>query len=196
MKPVNKEVFLSRLDSSLGDEITAEEKKEIFYDYRQYFSTRLVNGKREKEIARTLGDPRTIAKRVKASVMITRAEGNTSNGKLFRAVLATCRLSLFNLVVILVPFLGLSGVLLVLFITGISLSFAGLVLFMCAFLEPVYPWFIDIPVHPFYSISQSVGIVVLGLCWTVVIIKLIKWAYKKGVKYLKSNISTVKYQTK
>ena len=191
---MNKDVFLSRLDSYLGEEIDAEEKKDILLEYRQYFSQGLINGVSEEEIARTLDEPAKIAKRVKATVMIRRAETNTSNGKLFRAILTTCNLSLFNRIYILWPFLGLVGVLCGLFVTGISVSFAGLVLFMGAFLEPVYPWFLDIPVEPIVSISQSLGITILGLCWTMVITKLIKWAYKKVINYLKTNIRTVKYQ--
>ena len=191
---MNKDVFLSRLDSYLGEEIDAEEKKDILLEYRQYFSQGLINGASEEEIARTLDEPAKIAKRVKATVMIRRAETNTSNGKLFRAILTTCNLSLFNRIYILWPFLGLVGVLCGLFVTGISVSFAGLVLFMGAFLEPVYPWFLDIPVEPIVSISQSLGITVLGVCWTMVITKLIKWAYKKVINYLKTNIRTVKYQ--
>ena len=191
---MNKDVFLSRLDSYLGEEIDAEEKKDILLEYRQYFSQGLINGVSEEEIARTLDDPAKIAKRVKATVMIRRAETNTSNGKLFRAIITTCNLSLFNRMYILWPFLGLVGVLCGLFITGISVSFAGLVLFMGAFLEPVYPWFLDIPVEPIVSISQSLGITILGLCWTMVITKLIKWAYKKVINYLKTNIRTVKFQ--
>ncbi len=191
---MNKDVFLSRLESSLGEDIDAEEKKDILFEYRQYFSQGLMNGASEEEIARSLDDPLKIAKRVKATVMIRRAETNTLNGKLFRVILATCNLSLFNRMYILWSFLGLVGVLFGLFITGISVSFAGLVLLMGAFLEPVYPWFLDIPVEPFVSISQSLGITVLGVCWTMVITKLIKWAYKKVINYLKTNIRTVKYQ--
>ncbi|HKL12895.1 MAG TPA: DUF1700 domain-containing protein [Halanaerobiales bacterium] len=194
---MNKDVFLSRLESFLGDEITSEEKKDILNDYKNHFSMNLDNGKSEKEISRSLGDPKSIAKRVKASVIINRAEDNTSSGKIFRAILAIFRLSFSNLVFILGPYLGVVVGFFALFVTGISLSFAGIVLFLSgAFLELLYPWFIDIPVQPFVSISLSLGITTMGLFWTMAITKLITLTYKKTVKYLKIHIRTVKFQTK
>ena len=196
MKAVNKDIFLSRLDSSLGDEITSEEKNDILYEYKQHFSTELINGKSEEEIASSLDDPKSIAKRVKVSVMINRAEGNTSNVKLLKAILTTCNFSFFNLVFILGPYLGLIGVLFVLFVTGISMSFVGIVLFLIgAILELIYPWFIEIPVQPFFSIPLSLGIATLGVFWTIAITKLINWPYKKTVKYLKIYSRTAMYQT-
>lgn len=194
---MNKDLFLSKLEGSLGDEITAERKKDILDDYRQKFSTGLKNGRCEKEIAKSLGTPQRIAKRVKASVMIRRAEDNIESGKFFRALVAISSLGFFKLVSILGPYLGLVCLLFALFITGISLSFAGIVLFFIgAFLELLYPWVIDIPVQPFVSISLSLVIAILGLFLTMAITKLIKWNYKKIVKYLKTNIRNVKFQTK
>ena len=57
---MNKETFLSRLDKALGN-ISWNDKKEIIYDYEEYFENALADGKSEEETAQELGQPEEIA---------------------------------------------------------------------------------------------------------------------------------------
>jgi hypothetical protein len=57
---MKKEEFLREIEKSLNS-ISAEERTEILYDYREHFMIGKANGKTEKEICLELGNPLDIA---------------------------------------------------------------------------------------------------------------------------------------
>ncbi len=57
---MNKSEFLNRLDKALGG-MNWEEKKEVIYDYEEYFANAVAEGKTEEQAAEELGNPEEIA---------------------------------------------------------------------------------------------------------------------------------------
>ena len=57
---MNKSDFINRLEKALGN-IKWEEKKEIIYDYEEYFANAISEGKTEEQAAEELGNPEEIA---------------------------------------------------------------------------------------------------------------------------------------
>ena len=123
--------------------------------------------------------------------MINKAEKNTSPTNIFMAVIATLGLGIFNLMFIVLPFFAVIGVLIAFFATGGSLVLSGIALFLGAFIEPLLPQYIFLPVHPLVSIFASFGLTALGLLWIIGTTYLTKGFYKATVKYLKANLNII-----
>lgn len=190
VKKLNKNQFLENLNHLLKD-IPENDRKEILFDYNEHFSIGQKEGRNEVEIANSLGNPKTIAKEVKAQYLINKAEETKSSGNILRAVLASIGLGFFNLVFILGPFLGIVGAVIGLFAGAIALIVSGLALFLGSFLQPVLPQFIHIAVHPIVSIFLSFVITSLGLLWTIGMVQLSKLIYTLTIKYLKVNLNII-----
>lgn len=57
---MNRSDFLNRLEKALGN-MKWEQKKEVLYDYEEYFANALSDGKTEEQAAQELGNPEEIA---------------------------------------------------------------------------------------------------------------------------------------
>lgn len=187
---MNRDKFLEILSKELSD-IHEDDKMDILFDYNEHFSIGIQAGRTEEEIAESLGEPRTIAKQIKADYKINKAENTASTGNVFRAVFAVISLGLFNLIFVLGPFLGIVGVLLGLFVSAIALVFSGIALFIATLISPILPEFVSIPPNPIISIILSIGIIALGMLFTIGVTYLTKWFYKITVKYLRMNMNIV-----
>lgn len=187
---MNKSQFLKILNDMLKD-IPEDEKKDILFDYNEHFSIGLKEGRSEEEIVSSLGDPKTIAKEIKANYMISKAEKNISPTNVFMAVLATLGLGFFNLVFVIGPYIGVAAVIFSLFVTGGSIVITGIALFFGTFMEPILPQYIFIPAHPLVSIFASFGLTALGLLWIIGTTYLTKGFYKITIKYLKMNLNII-----
>lgn len=75
----------------------------------------------EEEIARSLGSPRQLARELLTAYHLEQAETRATAGNVARALWAVIGLSFFNLVFVLGPFLGLVGILLAGWATGLAL---------------------------------------------------------------------------
>ncbi|MHB8065235.1 MAG: HAAS signaling domain-containing protein [Ruminiclostridium sp.] len=93
---MNKIEFISKLDYSLKG-ISYEDKKEIIYDYEEHFAIGIEQGKTEEDIAKTLGDPKIIAKQFRNDYFIKKAEHNKSAGNLVSAIFASVGVGFLNL---------------------------------------------------------------------------------------------------
>ncbi|MGF7058528.1 HAAS signaling domain-containing protein [Brassicibacter mesophilus] len=187
---MNRDKFLEILSKELSD-IHEDDKMDILFDYNEHFSIGIQAGRTEEEIAESLGEPRTIAKQIEADYKINKAENTASTGNVFRAVFAVISLGLFNLIFVLGPFLGIVGVLLGLFVSAIALVFSGIALFIATLISPILPEFVSIPPNPIISIILSIGIIALGMLFTIGVTYLTKWFYKITVKYLRMNMNIV-----
>ena len=119
---MTKRDFLGKLERSLAN-ITAEERRDILYDYEEHFVSGVASGKSEFEIATALGNPEEIAKEILADYHVTQAVENISINNIVRAVLATASLGFLNLVFVLGPFTGVIGVLIAFYVVVIVLIF-------------------------------------------------------------------------
>ena len=187
---MNRDKFLEILSKELTD-IQEDDKMEILFDYNEHFTIGIQEGRTEEEIAESLGEPKIIAKQIKADYKINKAEETASTGNVFRAIFAVISLGFFNLIFVLGPFLGIVGVLFGLFAAAIALVFSGIALFIGTFAAPIFPQFISIPTNPVICIILSIGITALGILFTIGVGYLTKWFYKLTVKYLRLNINII-----
>ena len=188
---MDRTTFIQTLRNGLHS-IPEDEIKDILYDYEEHFEVGLSKGKTEQEIAKELGDPKSIAKSYRASSKIAEAENNPSPKNLFKALLAAMALGLFNLVIVLGPFLLIVGLLLGLY--GISVGFivGGIGSFFGTIATPFFPYMMNIGVHPITSISIGIGLTALGLLILIGSFHLTKLLYQGTIKYLKWNIDIIK----
>ena len=79
---MTRDEFITILKEELKN-LPSAEVEDILYDYEEHFEVGLSKGKTEEEIAKELGNPKTIAKSYKANYRINNAENNPSTKNLF-----------------------------------------------------------------------------------------------------------------
>ncbi len=187
---MNKKEFLGRL-SELTKDISEEEKKDILFDYEEHFRIGLEKGRKEEEIAASLGDPKVIAKQSRASCILREAEKTTSASNIMRAIFAAVGLGFFNLVIVLGPAVGLLGIFVALFAASFAITVSGAAVLFGTLLGPVFVWNVYIPFAAVVSIPLGIGLTALGLLSLIGTFYLIKFFYKLSISYLKMNLQII-----
>jgi len=171
--------------------IPEEELDDILSDYREHIAIGLKNGRSEEEIVASLGDPKMIAKQIRASYLVKKAEDTNLTGDVMRAAFAFLALSIFNMFIILGPFLSVVGILIALFAAAASIIVIGIL----AFFTSIFGSFNDFPItydiHPAAGAFLSVGITAFGLLVMIGNWLLLKAFYDLTIKYLKMNIELI-----
>ncbi len=144
--------FLSKLRVNLGSGVSGSDKREILSDYEEHFRLGLSEGKNENDIARALGDPKSLAKTIRAEVLADRADESSGFGNVSRAVIASVSLGFFNIIFILGPYIGLLGVLVSLWAGAFSIAVSGAASILAVFVEPL--------VRVFVAYEYSGGIII------------------------------------
>lgn len=192
---LNKKEFKAVMKKELSG-LPKEEREDILLEYEVHFSEETKKGKSEAAICKELGSPKELAKMYKVNVLIQEAEDNISTNNILRAVLASIGLGLFNLILVLGPFLGLLGLLAGIFAASLGLVFAGLVLFADALFGPFNASFIQMPyvlaVEPLFSGPLGVGIFAIGILIFILGIVFGRLIYRLSIKYLKFNLKMIK----
>lgn len=93
---MNKSEFLSQLSSSLRN-IPNSEKEDIISEYETHFISGKQDDKCEEEIARKLGNPKTIAKELNVSYAISNADSKRSFKNMLTALFSVMSLKCFKL---------------------------------------------------------------------------------------------------
>lgn len=187
---MNKKEFLGRLSELIKD-IPEEEKKDILFDYEEHFRSGLEKGRKEEEIAASLGDPKVIAKQSIASCILKEAEKTTSASNIMRAVFAAVGLGFFNLVIVLGPAIGLIGILVALFASAFAITISGVAVLFGTLIGPVFAWNVYIPFAAVVSIPLGIGLTALGLLSLIGTFYLTKFFYKLSISYLKMNLQII-----
>ena len=187
---MNKKEFLGRLSELIKD-IPEEEKKDILFDYEEHFRIGLEKGRKEEEIAASLGDPKIIAKQSRASCILKEAEKTTSASNIIRAIFAAIGLGFFNLVIVLGPAAGLIGILVALFAAAFAITVSGAAVLFGTLMGPVFAWNIYIPFTAVVSIPLGIGLTALGLLSIIGAFYLTKLFYKFSISYLKMNLQII-----
>ena len=187
---MNKKEFLGRLSELIKD-IPGEEKKDILFDYEEHFRIGLEKGRKEEEIAASLGDPKVIAKQSRASCILREAEKTTSASNIMRAIFAAVGLGFFNLVIVLGPAIGLIGILVALFAAAFAITVSGAAVLFGTLLGPVFAWNVYIPFAAVVSIPLGIGLTALGLLSIIGTFYLTKFFYKLSISYLKMNLQII-----
>lgn len=187
---MNKKEFLGRLSELIKD-IPEEEKKDILFDYEEHFRIGLEKGRKEEEIAASLGDPKVIAKQSRASCILKKAEKTASVNNIMRAIFAAVGLGFFNLVIVLGPAIGLIGILVALFAVAFAITISGVAVLFGTLMGPVFAWNIYIPFAAVVSIPLGIGLTALGLLSIIGAFYLTKFFYKLSIGYLKMNLQII-----
>lgn len=187
---MNKSEFLAILDKSIGN-VSSDIKKEILYDYEEHFSVGLEKGKTEEEVSMALGDPRQLARQFRAECALRHAEGSSTASNVLRAVFAVLGLGFFNLIFVLAPFLGVSGLILGLLLSSMGVLVGGLGLILAVVISPVFPSLISIDFNPVVILFIGTGVTALGLLCNILMYYLIKGFFKVTTAYLKMNLSII-----
>lgn len=187
---MNRDEYLRRLEQALA-RLSKEERDEILGDYAEHFAIGRENGRGEEEIAAALGDPQTIGREYAAVTLIRTAEDSPSARGMGRAIAATLGLGLFNLVVVVVPFIVLVCIILTILLCGFSLTCAGPMLTGSAvlILAGIFP--MVLPVSPAATVFFGIGITCMGLIVILGDYWLSRMLYRLGIRYLKWNIAVI-----
>jgi uncharacterized membrane protein len=189
---MNRADFLNSLNSQLS-RLSQAERTDILYDYEEHFSIGLEQGKTEEEIAKSLGDPRIIARQFIADNFVKQASESKSLGNVVRAVFAIAGLGFFNLVITVPIFFGLLGGLIGLFAGAIGVLAAGLAVTLAPMLQTMFPDYVDMGgINPGVWIFSGVSLLSFGLLFFIGVIYLSKYFFKGTISYLKMNMSIIK----
>ncbi|MDD1724545.1 MAG: DUF1700 domain-containing protein [Methanospirillum sp.] len=187
---MKRDEYLRKLEQTLS-KLSQQDWDEILGDYSEHFAIGLENGRNEEEIAAALGDPQVIGREYTAVTLIKTAEDSPSARGMGRAIAATLGLGLFNLVVVLVPFIILVCIILMILLGGFSLVCAGPMLTGSAVLiiAGIFP--MVLPVSPVATVFFGIGITCMGLLVILGDYWLSRMLYRLGIRYLKWNIAVI-----
>ena len=192
---LNKKEFIYILKKGLSG-LPREERDDILLDYEIHFAEGMKKGESEENICKELGSPKEIGKLYKADVLINKAEKNISTDNMLRAVLASIGLGLFNLILVLGPFLSVLGIVAAIFATSIALVTSGIVIFIDAVIMPLNFVYLYLPkylmINPIISIFLGISLVMIGLLIFILGIFLGRGIYHLTIRYLKFNLKMIK----
>ena len=186
-----KKHFLENLEKNLRG-MPKEEINDILDDFREYFDVGSERGRSEDEIILSFGNPKNIAKQIKAESYIKKAEANTSAANITRAVFTTVGLSFFNIIFILPVFAVIFSILAALFAAAISIGAAGISGTVASFFYPLYSQYFTFTINAAVLAFAFIAMGSFGILFFIGDIYLAKLIYRLIVKYLKLNISIVK----
>jgi len=187
---MNKKDYIAKLSKLIHD-LPKEEKEDILFDYEEHFRIGLENGRNEEEIAISLGEPKTIARQIRAESMIKEAEKTTSANNIIRAIFAAVGLGFFNLVIVLGPAIGLVGILIGLFAAALSITVSGGAILFVGIFDSILEWGMYIPLAPIVSIPLGIGLIAIGLLFIIGVFYLSKIFYGLSLSYLKMNLQII-----
>ena len=186
---MNKQEFLKRLKSELKH-LQKEDLDAILEDYEEHFEIGLKEGRSEKELIRSLGNPKTIAKHVNADLLIKKAETKHSFTNISRAILAIFGLGFFNLIFVFGIFMGLLGVLIGLYGVTVGLVIGGIATLLIPFVAP-FAANLYMGINPIAAVLTGIGITALGFLSLIGNVYITKGFYYLTLKYLKLNIKII-----
>ncbi|EPY13702.1 MULTISPECIES: HAAS signaling domain-containing protein [Paenibacillus] len=181
---MNKQSYLAEMAKLLRP-LSKVERDEVLLDYSEHFDYAIDAGRPMSEIISKLGAPSSIANEILAQYEIRKASDTQSFRNLLRAVRVTIRVSILNLVFVLVPFI----VTLVLlggyyFLTAALLSSPILFLIQHNFSASF-----------FQDIFYILGLFGLGLLCGIGVVRVTRWYYKTVLRYLNYNLSIIRGRT-
>ncbi len=192
------ENFLAALDSLLK-EIPERDRRQIIGKYREHFDLSISLGKTEDEIIAFLGNTKNVARYIMADYLVKKAEEESSIKNIFKAVIGSIGLGIFNLAFFLGPFLGLMGALFGLFLFGLGVSFVGLEILSGVLAYPALPTIINIPPDLYADTTTrigtlflSTGLISFGLLFLVGDYLLAGIFYRGTLKHLRFHLGTLK----
>lgn len=195
---MNKEEYLKKLSKQIK-KVSVDEKKELLSDYEEHFRIGVENGRTEEEISKALGDPKNVAKQIKADYMVKKAEDKPSPTSIIEALAAVAGLGLFNIFVA-VPSLLLAVVIISLVVAGSAVVVIGILIMLSPLLHVFLPNLIYLPVNggifgTLILVVGGIAVTVIGTIFVLVMSYAANKLYKIVIKLLKSNLEDIKENT-
>lgn len=187
---MNKEKFLDDLKERLK-QLPKEDLDVLMQDFQDHFQIGLDEGRNEKEIIKSLGSPQTIAKHVKAYMLVEQAQDNTSIGNLIKAIIATLSIGFFNIVFISGILVGLYVLLFAFFLAAGSIIFTGLLAIISPFISPFIETLSFGGIHPIVIFFFGIGLTSFGILFFIADGYVARWFYNITLKYCKMNIKII-----
>jgi uncharacterized membrane protein len=188
----NEHEYLKTLKDRLTGYVSREDLDDILSDYAEHFSIGKSEGRSEEDLCRALGSPDDVARELRASYLVKQAEQARSARNIWSAVMATQGLGLFNLAVVLIPFVILIALLTVIFVAGVLMVVLGPILLLVSILQVLGMSFATPWSSPLAGIFISVGISVAGVFLVIAGLFLVRFFYRVGIRYLKWNIRLIR----
>lgn len=187
---MNREQYLRELVASM-EGIPEEERREIASDYEEHFRIGVSSGKSEEEIARALGNPRSIGQSYRIDSMLEGSDGPKAAAVL-RAVFATMSLGFLNVVVVLGPLVAVVGVVVSLWAVAASVGLSGVGLVLGVLAQPILPAYITTGgFHPAFLVFVGIGLAALGLLAILGMWRLSRWVVRLIARYVQLNVRIV-----
>jgi len=187
---MNKKEFMHKLSSYLRG-IPEEDRQDVISDFEEHYKEGLAEGRSEEDIADSLGDPKSLANQLRASILVNKAEKITSVVNITRAVFATLGLGFFNLIFILGPFIAIAAIPVALFASAIAITATGITVFFASIFGPLFPHYFAVLINPAVAIFGSIGFTCFGILVFVGVIYLAKLFYRLFVRYIKFNLRII-----
>jgi uncharacterized membrane protein len=184
--------YLHTLKARLTGYVSREDLDDILADYAEHFSIGKSEGRSEEELCRSLGSPDDVAKEIRATYLVKKAEQARSPENIWHAVMATLGLGLFNLAVVLIPFILLIVFLVIIFMVGLVMLVTGPILLLVAVMQlagftiPVSWWS-----SPVEGIFISIVFTIAGVVMVMLDFHLARTFYRLAIRYLKWNIRVI-----
>jgi len=188
---MNKERFLKVLERNLNG-LPKEEIEDIIADFEEHFTFGIKGGRTEEELSRSLGDPKMLAKELKTTSYLDKAEESTSTKNISRAVFASIGMGFFNIIFILPPFICIAAVILVFFTAATAIAASGIAGFFGSIFYPVFAQYITFAFNPAVGIFGFLGIAALGVLFFIGVVYLSRFLYRQLVRYLRFNLRVIK----
>lgn len=192
---MNKDDYLKELTRLLR-KLPKEERDDVVSDYHEHFIIGIEKGRSEEEIAKALGNPKTVAKQINAEYMVRKAEDKQSAGSMFEAILAAAGLGIFNLIFVAVPTLIVVALILTAFAVGGAMIMGGILITISYMFQPLIPLInLNLPLGGilgiFGGIFIGVSLTILGVGLVAATAYITKWLYGLAIRYLKYNIKLI-----
>jgi len=194
---MNKEEYLKKLSKQIK-KMSVDEKKDLLLDYEEHFRIGMEKGRTEEEISKALGDPKNVAKQIKADYMVQKAEDKPSPTSIIEALAAVAGLGLFNIFVA-VPSLLLAVVIISLVLAGSAVIVIGILITLSPLLHVFLPNFVYLPVDKGVStviwVLFGIALTVGGTIFVLIMSYIANKLYQMVIKLLKSNLEDIKENT-
>lgn len=183
MRLLNKTEYMDKLKDYLQG-LPLYEQEDILSDYDEHFEVALSKGKTAEEIAKELGDPYDISRNyISFNNNIVKHTADNNRGLLIAILLIA-----FNLIIVLGPYISIVGLLISMYITGISFIFGGIALMLGNAFN--FIGIISQP-HILTSLGFGIGLSSLGVLTLILGIYLSKLLISLTKRYISWNIEIV-----
>lgn len=182
---MNKEQFLNELARQLN-RLSYEEREDVLQDFTEHFSIGLEKGETEQQISASLGSPQLIAQDILANYSKGDKEtiANERQPDLARTIIISILLVMFNLTIMLGPFMAVVG-------TVLSGWITGFVFIMTPFLYLFK--MIILPNEAYlFEFFLSIGLTGLGILLGIAMYYITRFIIQLTIRYVRFNVRVAK----